>query len=245
LIAAGSARTCVVLAAISLTGIVPAATAATGLGKTRRFAPGKGRNTTWWASPEARVTLRSEPAVTASRIGRLHLYTEDGFPEVDIVIREAVTSAGVRWLRVMQPLKPRADTGWVPARFMTPLTQVHTRFVVNRAAERATLYSHGRLVWSAPVGPGKPSTPTPAGHYWIREKFLVPGDGLYGTRAFGTSDYSPYETDWPEGGIVGIHGTDEPGLIPGDPSHGCIRIRNSDIERLYRLMPIGTPVIIR
>jgi lipoprotein-anchoring transpeptidase ErfK/SrfK len=44
---------------------------------------------------------------------------------------------------------------------------------------------------------------------------------------------------------VGIHGTDGPGLIPGDPSHGCVRVPNRDIMRLYRLMPIGTPVVIR
>ena len=175
----------------------------------------------------------------------MHLYTEDGFPEVDIVTRIATDGAGRRWLRVEQPEKPRAVTGWVPARDMGPITQVRTRLVVDRATEHATLYRDRRVIWQAPVGVGKPSTPTPPGRYWIREKFPVPGDGLYGTRAFGTSDYSPYETDWPEGGIVGIHGTDQPQLIPGRPSHGCIRVRNGAVARLYRLMPVGTPVTIR
>ena len=45
--------------------------------------------------------------------------------------------------------------------------------------------------------------------------------------------------------MIGIHGTDEPQLIPGRPSHGCIRVRNHDITRLYRLMPIGTPMQVR
>ena len=36
-----------------------------------------------------------------------------------------------------------------------------------------------------------------------------------------------------------------PGCIPGRPSHGCIRLRNRDIVRLYRLAPTGTPVDIR
>ena len=31
-------------------------------------------------------------------------------------------------------------------------------------------------------------------------------------------------------------------LIPGRPSHGCIRVRNADMARLYRLTPIGTPI---
>ena len=246
---ARAALAAVVLAAAVLAGVaaaVPVTAAASGPPRTeRRFAPGGVPGMTWWVSPESRVALQREPAPGAPRTAGAHLYTEDGFPEVDIVTREALTAAGVRWLHILAPAKPHAIAGWVPARFMTPLTQVHTRLVVDRAAERATLYRDGRPVWRARVGVGKASTPTPPGRYWIREKFPVSGDGLYGTRAFGTSDYSPYETDWPEGGIVGIHGTDEPQLIPGRPSHGCIRVRNRDIERLYRLMPVGTPLVIR
>ena len=45
--------------------------------------------------------------------------------------------------------------------------------------------------------------------------------------------------------MVGLHGTNEPNLIPGRPSHGCIRLRNRDILRLYRMAPRGTPVDIR
>jgi lipoprotein-anchoring transpeptidase ErfK/SrfK len=62
--------------------------------------------------------------------------------------------------------------------------------------------------------------------------------------AFGSSDYSVL-SDWPGGGIIGIHGTNEPLLIPGRPSHGCIRVRNRAVRRLWRLMPVGTPLVIR
>ena len=44
---------------------------------------------------------------------------------------------------------------------------------------------------------------------------------------------------------MGIHGTNEPELIPGRISHGCIRLRNADILRLARLLPVGTPLEIR
>ena len=91
---------------------------------------------------------------------------------------------------------------------------------------------------------GKPSTPTPKGHFWIREKFRVhERGGPYGPAAFGTSDYSVL-SDWPGGGIIGIHGTDEPELIPGNPSHGCIRMKNGAIRRLWKKMPVGTPLLI-
>lgn len=42
----------------------------------------------------------------------------------------------------------------------------------------------------------------------------------------------------------GIHGTDQPQSIGRSVSHGCIRLRNEDIEHLYRIVPIGTPVFI-
>ena len=34
-------------------------------------------------------------------------------------------------------------------------------------------------------------------------------------------------------------------LLPGRVSHGCIRMRNADVLRLARLMPVGTPLRIR
>jgi lipoprotein-anchoring transpeptidase ErfK/SrfK len=92
---------------------------------------------------------------------------------------------------------------------------------------------------------GKPSTPTPGGHFYIRERIraLGGGDPLYGPYAFGTSDYSTL-SEWPGGGVVGIHGTNQPQLIPGRPSHGCIRLPNGKVTQLWRLMPLGTPVRI-
>lgn len=47
------------------------------------------------------------------------------------------------------------------------------------------------------------------------------------------------------GGVVGIHGTNEPQLIPGDPSHGCVRVLNPDILKLAAIVHVGTPVLIK
>ncbi len=46
------------------------------------------------------------------------------------------------------------------------------------------------------------------------------------------------------GGEYAIHGTNRPASIGGFVSHGCIRMYNSDIRELYRLVAIGTPVIV-
>lgn len=42
----------------------------------------------------------------------------------------------------------------------------------------------------------------------------------------------------------GIHGTDAPASIGRGASHGCVRVRNEDVETLWRIVPVGTPVYI-
>jgi lipoprotein-anchoring transpeptidase ErfK/SrfK len=115
--------------------------------------------------------------------------------------------------------------------------------VVNREQMRIYFYNDGRRIWSAPVGVGKPSTPTPPGHFWIDERFKItnPGSGYY-PYAFGTTDYSTL-TEWPGGGLVGIHGPYyDPGAIPGRISHGCIRLGIADDFWLAAHVKLGTPV---
>jgi hypothetical protein len=173
------------------------------------------------------------------------MVTEDGFPEVYLVLRRFSDSKDRTWLKVRIPMRPNGLKGWVRDSALGPLYRVTTRLVVDRQRLRATLYRRGHKVWKAPVGIGAPSTPTPPGNFWIREKFKTRGSGgIYGPAAFGTSDYSVL-SDWPGGGVIGIHGTNAPGLIPGRPSHGCIRLKNGDIRELWHKLPIGTPVTIR
>jgi len=200
---------------------------------------------TRWANAVTLGAAHSAPSTKARRVGRLRFRTGDGFPEVYIALASVQDARGRTWIRVRLPQKPNNVTGWVVATALGDFHLVHTKLVVNRRWLRVTLYDHGHRVFQARVGVGKPSTPTPAGRFWIREKFHVRGNPLYGTRAMGTAAYSNTLTDWPGGGVVGLHGTSEPGLIPGRPSHGCVRIKNADIERLYRLTPVGTPLLIK
>jgi hypothetical protein len=200
---------------------------------------------TAWAHPEHRAPILRLPTRTSRRIARLRYLTEDGFPEVYLVLRSVTDPDKRTWLQIRIPMRPNGRTGWVVTSALGPLHLVRTRLVVNRRDLRADLYNSGRRIWQSPIGVGKPSTPTPAGRFWIRERITVPNPrGPYGPHAFGTSAYSSL-AGWPGGGVVGIHGTNEPYLIPGQPSHGCIRVPNRSIRRLARLMPIGTPVRIR
>jgi L,D-transpeptidase catalytic domain len=200
---------------------------------------------TRWASAITMGGVYSQPSSKARRVGSLRFSTEDGFPEVYVVLASVQDAHGRTWARVRLAQKPNGVAGWALRSSLGDFHVVHTKLVVNRMTLRLTLYDHGRPVFRARVGVGKPSTPTPAGSFWIREKFRVDGSPLYGARAMGTAAYSNTLTDWPGGGVVGLHGTSEPGLIPGRPSHGCIRLKNRDIVRLYRLAPVGTPLLIK
>ncbi len=200
---------------------------------------------TQWAHPASRSLVRVSPLAGARTIGRLHPRTEDGYPEVYEALRQRTDPAGAVWVQIRLPMRPNGRTGWVPRAALGALHTVRTQLVVSRRTLRATLYRSGRAVFRAPVGVGRPGLPTPAGHFYVRERLRIPGGhGAYGPLAFGTSAYSPKLTDWPGGGVVGIHGTNEPQAVPGRPSHGCVRMRNRDILRLGRLMPVGTPVLI-
>lgn len=41
-----------------------------------------------------------------------------------------------------------------------------------------------------------------------------------------------------------LHGTDDPASVGQAVSHGCVRLRNEDIDYLYGIVPVGTPVYI-
>jgi hypothetical protein len=199
---------------------------------------------TSWAHPIASLRVRRSPRTDAAPIIRLHPRTEDGYPEVYLVLSRWLDPEGRAWLRVRLPMRPNGQTGWVPATGVGPMHTVRTQLVIDRRRLRATLYRGGRQIWSSPLGIGKAGTPTPAGHFWVRERIRVSGStGLYGPWAFGTSAYSVL-SNWPGGGVVGIHGTNQPQLIPGRPSHGCVRVPNPAVRRLAKLMPTGTPVQI-
>ena len=119
------------------------------------------------------------------------------------------------------PLRPAGQIGWVPQWTLGAPQTVHTYVVVSTEKMTLTLYRNGKVIFTTRVGTGKASTPTPHGQFYIRDRLTGFGPGsIYGPVAFGTSALSNVETDWPGGGVIGIHGTNEPSLIPGHPSHG-------------------------
>jgi hypothetical protein len=190
------------------------------------------------------VTARSAPRRTGAPVARLGRWTPEGTTNLVLTLDGRRTSRGV-WIRVRLPILPANRTGWVPRKALSDWKEVRTRLLVDRGRLRATLYRRGKVVFRAPIGVGKSHWPTPRGEFFIRNQLYGFGNPVYGPIAFGTSARSAVLTDWPGGGFIGIHGTNEPGILPGRVSHGCIRMRNGDILRLARLMPVGTPLTVR
>jgi L,D-transpeptidase catalytic domain len=190
------------------------------------------------------VEARALPRRDSAPVALLPHETEERTTNIVLVLGEARADRGT-WVHVRLPVLPNDRTAWVPRSTLGGYEFVDTRLVVDLARFTATLLRDGRPVFRTVVGVGQTAWPTPKGAFYIRDRVTDFDDPFYGPIAFGTSARSPVLTDWPGGGFVGIHGTNQPELIPGRISHGCIRMRNEDIVRLARLMPVGTPLTIR
>ena len=203
------------------------------------------RGRTWSAWVDRPTWVRRAPSMKARKRTLLKTTTFHGSPEIVLVLGSA-EAEGREWFHVRYSgLGTRR--GWVEASGLTLASMLDKRLVLDRRRTSLRLYRGRRLLFSTRVGIGAVGSPTPAGRYFIRERIgpFRNANSIYGALAFGTSAYSPYRTDWPGGGQVGVHGTNQPGLIPGRISNGCVRLRNSAVLRLGRLLRVGTPLLIR
>jgi hypothetical protein len=197
-----------------------------------------------WAFVDERVAAHVAPSGASRVITRLVTTTQDGTDELVLILARRRLADGV-WMKVRLPILPNNTTGWVKASRLSRPRVVDTWLRVNRARERLSLVRDGHVIFRARIGVGRYETPTPPGNFYIRDKLTgFPPGTLYGPLAFGTSARSAVLTDWPRDGVIGIHGTNEPQLLPGHVSHGCMRMRNEDILRLAKLLPVGTPLTI-
>jgi lipoprotein-anchoring transpeptidase ErfK/SrfK len=206
---------------------------------------GSGRFLSRWTIVRTAAPARTRPTAGAPMIAQLAEQTPEGTPNALSVLRSKPDPDGRLWVEVRLPVLPNGRVGWVQRQTLGGYETVNTHLFVDREQLRATLYRSGKAVFTAPVGVGSDSWPTPAGEFMIRNELTRYASPFYGPVAFGTTARSAVLTDWPAGGFVGIHGTNEPELIPGRVSHGCIRMRNPDILRLAALMPVGTPMTVR
>jgi lipoprotein-anchoring transpeptidase ErfK/SrfK len=223
------------------TGRMPS-TARTTCATEASFAPSPLRS--YAAVVRLSATAYSHPGARAlASFGRID---QNGYRTVlGIVGAKTTSGCDPTWYRVQLPVPPNGRTGWVPASAVH-VYRVATRVVIRLGARRLVVYRSGRAVFHARVAVGSPQTPTPLGSYFVNERFLLTSSaGPFGVAALGISAHSDVLRNWVQGGPIALHGTDDPASIGRAATHGCVRLANADMRRLFALVPAGTPVSIR
>jgi lipoprotein-anchoring transpeptidase ErfK/SrfK len=190
-----------------------------------------------------RIEVRKVPHGSTPAWMTLADRNQNGAPQTFLIKQEQRDEAGQVWYRVLLPVRPNGTAGWIRGRDVR-LTGLRYRLEVHLASFRLELFNGSRLVESFPIGVGTDETPTPGGEYYVADLLKQPDpDTVYGSYVFDLNGYSNGSRNWTSGGMIGIHGTNDPEHSLGRKvSRGCIRMRNEDIERLVRLLPLGTPV---
>jgi hypothetical protein len=192
---------------------------------------------------DARVSARVRPDPGSAVVASFDRVNAQGATQVFPLIGRATRSEEV-WYRALLPIRPNGTSAWLPERSLE-IGRTSYRIEIDLARFRLRLFQGCDLDESFPIGIGTRDTPTPIGSFFLNSLLRPPERAsVYGAFAFGLSAYSDVITDWEGGGIVGLHGTNDPSSIGHAASHGCIRMRNDAIRLLARTVPLGTPVVI-
>jgi lipoprotein-anchoring transpeptidase ErfK/SrfK len=162
------------------------------------------------------------------------------------VLERGRDAGGAHWLRVRLPERPNGATGWIQASLTRPV-RLAWRITVDLSARTATIARSGRLLRRFSIVIGKPSTPTPRGHFFVIDRARLDTWWARGTWALFTSAYSEFfQATRYDPGEIALHSR---GILADPPgsaaSHGCLRFMQNDIDWLVRHIPNGTPLDIR
>ncbi len=190
-----------------------------------------------------RVVVRAAPSLTARRVGVLTEFRRDYRPRIVLALelRADVKKQSRLWYRISLAGRPNGRTGWIPTGAAS-LRPTRAEIVIHRGTRRLELLVDGKGRLRTRVAVGRPGMETPLGLFYVTARFK-PRERFLGAFALETSAYSKL-SEWPGGGVVGIHGTDEPRLLGQAVSHGCVRVSNEAALVLKRLAPLGTPIRI-
>lgn len=160
------------------------------------------------------------------------LVTQPGQPLVTTTKAETTAAA---------PVKETAAKAEAPAK-----VELADRLVINLAARSIAAVRDNKKVALYPIGPGKVSTPTPTGYYKVIDKEVNPTWTDPGSAtSIPSGPDNPLGYRWIGiGGNYGIHGTNHPDSVGHYVSNGCIRMHEEDVEKIYDMVEVGTPVDI-
>jgi lipoprotein-anchoring transpeptidase ErfK/SrfK len=234
--AAGQAPESSAVVALGPASPEPETTATTGSVPTR--APGHEI-----ARPErgATILVRSRPHGRV--VARLGATTEFGSPST-----LAVAERRGRWLGVVTTRVANGRLGWVnEARSRLRLSRTHIALTLDLSARQLVVRRGEKVLRRITVGVGRPSSPTPAGRFAVTDK--LPGarySSAYGCCILALSAHqTSLPAGWRGGDRIAIHGTSDPSSIGAASSAGCPHASAADMRFLFRVVPLGAPVVVR
>jgi lipoprotein-anchoring transpeptidase ErfK/SrfK len=146
-------------------------------------------------------------------------------------IKKMAALAGVMLMAVAEALAQ--DNNTKPAR----------RIIVSIPDRKLAVMEDGRVVRVFDTAVGAPKSPSPTGIFKIVNSIADPTWYSKG-KVVGPGKCNPIGTRWLGLSVkgYGIHGTNVPSSIGRNVSHGCIRMRNRDVEELFQMVAVGDQV---
>lgn len=131
------------------------------------------------------------------------------------------------------------------------VTAKRLKLVVDLSDRRVYVYKNDLVKVSYPVAIGQPGWETPIGAFSVFQRYQNPvwQHPITGEKVL-PGEKNPLGKWWIGFGsigklLIGFHGTNDEQLVGQPVSHGCLRMRNSDIGKLYKQIPTGTPVTVK
>lgn len=112
-----------------------------------------------------------------------------------------------------------------------------------------SLIDKGKVIRQFDIAVGTPYEQTPTGKFSLFSKIenptWYPGSNFYDQTPVAAGPDNPLGTRWMEfSQNYGIHGTNKDWDISYPVSGGCIRMHDAEAQQLYRIVDIGTPVVV-
>jgi hypothetical protein len=191
------------------------------------------------------LAARAKPSLQAPVAEVLEQFRSDHRPTIVHAVASLTVGAGTAskqvWYKISLPGRPNGRYGWVRAAFLEDLAPRLQLIRIDLSERTLSLYQQGDLQFRTRIAVGARGMETPTGRFYLAAGFRP--KSYLGPWAFETSAYSKL-SEWPGGGIIGIHGWNDPSVMGQAVSHGCIRLTNWAILSLKKLAPLGTTLEI-
>lgn len=213
-----------------------------------------------WYTMKTKAQLNPSVSTTLRKNSPVRSHSSQN-PTVGKSYVAEATDTSINKKTVVQKLEQDDQTEKIPQRFLFPgvaeaksvqgLESNRTQVVVDLSDRRVYVYQYDQVIASYPIAVGKKGWETPTGTFQVihKEHHPIWKHPITG-QVFEAGTNSPLGDRWigfwSDGrNEIGFHGTPNTDLVGAAVSHGCLRMRNSDVRMLYDQVNLTTPVLVR